>query len=208
VRPAVTISRETGAGAVTIAGLIAELLSGQDPSASPWNVFDRNLVEEALKEHQMPERLQRFMPEGATPELRSSFEELLGLHPSSWSLFQTVRETITHLAEAGNVVLVGRGANLVTASLKHVLHVRLIAPVEKRVETVAKLYNLIPANAATFLRKTDQARARYVTRYFQQRIDDPHQYHLTINTGLVSYEAAARLIVDALQALVLPEVPA
>ena len=144
------------------------------------------------------------MPEDATPQLQSSFEELLGLHPSSWSLFQTVTETITHLAQAGNVVLVGRGANLITASLEHVLHVRLIAPVEKRIETVAKLYSLNLSDAATFLRKTDLARARYVSRYFQKKIDDPLQYHLTINTGLISYEAAARLIADALQALVLP----
>jgi cytidylate kinase len=159
-------------------------------------------VERALLEHQLPGNLKRFMPEDVTPELQSSLEVLMGLHPSSWSLFQTVSETILRLAKEGNVVLVGRGANLVTAHLNDVLHVRLIAPLEKRIETVAELYQLNHSEAAAFLRKNDRARARYVERYFQKRIDDPKQYHLTINTGLIGYEAAARMIVDAVQASV------
>jgi cytidylate kinase len=203
IRPTVTISRETGAGAVTIAGLVAELLSGLDPAATPWSVFDRNLVEQALKENELPETLKGFMPEDVTPELQSAFEELLGLHPPTWSLFQAVSKTILRLAQAGNVVLVGRGANLITAPLSHVLHVRLIAPVEKRVKTAAQTYGLGLAEASTFVRKTDRARARYVAGYFEKRIDDPLQYHLTINTGFVSFETAARLIADAVESSVL-----
>jgi len=37
-----------------------------------------------------------------------------------------IAETILHLAEQGNVILIGRGANLVTRELQHVFHVRLV----------------------------------------------------------------------------------
>ena len=62
-----------------------------------------------------------------------ALEELLGLHPSSWTLIQQTAETIWRLAQMGHVILVGRGANLITAKLASVFHVRLIGSLEKRV---------------------------------------------------------------------------
>jgi cytidylate kinase len=38
---------------------------------------------------------------------------------------------------------------------------------------------------------------RYLKKYFKADINDSLLYHLTINTGLVSYDEAARLIVEA-----------
>src|SRR3569833_2439623 len=46
-QPAITLSRETGAGAVTIARMAAERL--QTGSSQPWAVFDRNLVQKTLE---------------------------------------------------------------------------------------------------------------------------------------------------------------
>ena len=45
-RPAVTISRQSGAGALTVATLVAQGLNGVCPGDPPrlWTVFTRNLV--------------------------------------------------------------------------------------------------------------------------------------------------------------------
>jgi hypothetical protein len=54
-KPAITISRQTGAGAVTVAHLVAEQLDidcqGEPPC--PWAVFDRNLASKILEDHNL-----------------------------------------------------------------------------------------------------------------------------------------------------------
>lgn len=66
--PAITISRESGAGAISIGQLAAKILDERCPGvpAIPWAVFERNLAEKVLQEHDLPAALERFMPEDAT----------------------------------------------------------------------------------------------------------------------------------------------
>jgi hypothetical protein len=77
---AITISREAGAGAVTIAGLIVERMRALEKSneSRPWAVFDANLAEEVLKDHHLPDKLARFMEEAARPPVDTAVAELLG----------------------------------------------------------------------------------------------------------------------------------
>ena len=72
-------------------------------------------MDKVLQEHNLPERVAKFMPEDRTSEIADTMEELFGLHPPSWLLVRKVTETILHLAELGNVILIGRGAAVVTA---------------------------------------------------------------------------------------------
>jgi hypothetical protein len=55
---AITISREAGTGAVTVAELVRQRLTAAEtaPSLSPWAVFDANLAKQVLKDHQLPPR--------------------------------------------------------------------------------------------------------------------------------------------------------
>ncbi len=73
---------------------------------------------------------------------------------------------------------------------------RLVAPLEKRVEHAHKYYNMTEAGAREFCLREDRGRERYLKKYYHKGIDDPLTYHLIINTGLVSYDEAARLIAD------------
>jgi len=55
--PAVTISRQAGIGGDEIATLLAGLLQAREPRGSvPWTVF-RHLLEQVLREHNLPESL-------------------------------------------------------------------------------------------------------------------------------------------------------
>lgn len=198
--PVLTLSREAGAGAVTIGRLVAEQLNRQHRRASdpPWTIFDRNLVERVLEDHDLPAQIRQFMPEDTPFGLKDAVEELVGLHPSNWTLVQHTTDTIQRLARLGNVILVGRGAHVITARLPLAFHVRLVAPLEQRIAHAAAYYNLTQKDAADLVRKTDQARRRYVKHHLGERIDDPLQYHLTINTDRISHEAAAHLIIAGL----------
>jgi cytidylate kinase len=197
-RPAITISRQTGSGAHAIADRLIEILqveAGDD--GRPWTVFDRNLVQKVLDDHHLPGRLERYMPEDRLSEFSDTLDELFGLHPPSWTLVRKISETVLHLAELGNVIIIGRGAHVITSKLDHVFKVRLVGSVEARLKHVRSHFQLSTKEAVNRLQMEDRGRARYLKKYFGKDIDDPLLYHLVLNTDLVPYDAAARLIAQA-----------
>lgn len=196
---AVTISRLAGSGAHVVAERLAELLQARtDGKVRSWTVFDRNLVEKVLEDHHLPGRIAGFMPEDRASAIEDTLEDLFGLHPPAEALVQKTAETILHLAELGNVILIGRGANVVTSKLDGVFHVRLVGSLEKRIEYVQKNKQLGKKVALEFIRKGDRGRRRFLKRYFKRNIDDPLLYHLVINTDLIEYEKVAELIANAI----------
>ncbi len=194
---AITISRQSGSGGHVVGEeLTRRLEAARKGVGCPWTIFDRNLVEKVLEEHNLPARLARFMPEDRISEISDTMDELFGLHPPSWSLVRDVSETILHLAERGNAIIIGRGANVITARMDSVLHVRLIGSVEKRCEHLQQRLDLSKGAAMKLLRSEDRARGRYLKKYFDKNIEDPMLYHLLVNTDLVSHSEAARLIAE------------
>lgn len=195
--PSVTLSRATGAGAITLGTKLAKYLEQRDGDReSAWTVFDRNLVDKVLEDHRLPEKLAAYMPEGSGNDLEAYIGEFLGLHPSITTLVEKTNETIRKLAKKGNTILVGRGGNLVTFSLKNTCHIRLTCDLETRIKRVQSHYQLAYKAATDFVQKKDRERADYVRKHFDKRIDDPLLYHLTVNTGLMSDDDAVAVIGD------------
>jgi len=192
---AVTISRQTGSGGHAVGEALAGCLQavGKDGS-TPWTMFDRNLVEKVLEDHHLPARLARFMPEDRVSEIDDVLEDICGVHPPSATLVDKTAETILRLAKLGNVILIGRGANIVTAKMNDVFHVRLVGSVENRVEYLQKIRRVGRKAALEFIRLEDRGRRRYLKKYFRKDIDDPLLYHLVINTDLIGHNMAARMI--------------
>ena len=166
----------------------------KNQGASPWAVFDANLAKQVLEDHKLAPDLERFMTEDARLPVEAIVEEVLGLHPSSWTLVQHTTQTILRLAGLGHAILVGRGGNVITARLPNVFHVRLVAPLETRIRHAAEYYQLSETEAAKLIRERDHARRRYVRRYFNAEIDDPTLYDVTLNTGWLGFARAAEVI--------------
>jgi cytidylate kinase len=199
-KPTITISRQTGAGALTVANLTAQELDReyQGNPPCPWAVFDRNLVTRILEDHHLSAEIKNFLAEDTRFSLTDALESLLGLHPSSWTLRECAKKTIRTLAVSGNVILVGRGAGIITALLPNVLHVRLIAPFDFRVRHFAEFHQVTVEKATALVRETDEGRHRYVQTYLGADVDDPLHYHLVINTKRTGFQQAARIIRTAL----------
>ena len=196
---AVTISRQTGSGAHSVAEKLAALLQARTPKdACPWTVFDRNLVAKVLQEHNLPERVAQFMPEDRISAISDTMEELFGLHPPSWLLVRQITETVLHLAELGKVILIGRGAAVSTSKLDYVFHVRLVSSLEKRVQRIQDLNHLSKPAALKLIQREDSGRGRYLKKYFKADVDNPLLYHLMINTDVISHETAAQIIADTM----------
>ncbi len=195
-KPAVTISRMTGAGGYAVASNLADYLQMRVPAHDQWAVFDQSLVGKVLEEHHLNKRFADFIQEAHKSMLIDSVEEWMGLHPSSWTLVQQTNATILQLAKMGNVILVGRGAVVITSKLKNVFHVRLVGSLEKRIEYGQQTYGLDRKAALDFIKKRDEGRKRYLKDNFDADVDNPLLYHVTINTDLVAHDEAARLIGD------------
>jgi cytidylate kinase len=199
-QPSITISRETGSGAVTIGQMLVERLNAVSRSpgdTASWMVFDRNLAKQVLIDHELPQNLERFMVEDARLPVEAIVEELLGLHPTQWTLVQQTTKTILHLAGLGRSILVGRGAEVITSRLPFVFHVRLVAPLEKRIQHASQYYSLTEEDAAKMIKDADHARRRYLRRYFDADIDDPLLYDVVLNTGRLGLVRTADLIAHA-----------
>ena len=136
------------------------------------------------------------MPEDRVSQINDIIEELFGLRPALWTLVKETSETILQLCELGNAIIVGRGANIITAKLPHVLHIRLVGSIERRIQQMQQFEKLDRKAAARRIRQEDLGRQRYVKKHFEKDVNDPLLYHLVINTDLVSLDDAARLIGD------------
>ena len=195
--PAITIAHQTGSGAHEVAEQLANLLQEAEPKGGPpWKVLDRQIVEQALEEHHWPKALAQKMPEDRRSYLDDTLDDLFGLRPPSWVLVPQVIETIQRLAEAGHVILIGRGATLVASRLSNIFRVRLIASLTTRIRRVQRSLTLSPAAAAQLVKRQDRGRQRYVRANFHASLDDLMLYHMIINTDHVSCPDAAIVIAE------------
>ena len=198
VRRAVTISRQAGCGAVFVAEKVAKYLD--EHATIPgvkWTIFDRQLMIKVLEDHKLPAYLLKILPEDRTSYVQDTLADIFNVHPTADKMVKLIAETVLRLAEVGNAIIVGRGANIVTAKLPHVLHVRLVADLDDRIERVCQEYNKTPEAARRYCLEEDPARTRYMKSYFNTDINDPLHYHLVINTSRINFEDAARMIGDA-----------
>ena len=196
-RLTITLSRQSGCGAREVAVHLARFLQEQTAGNPTWTAFDEDLVEKVLEEHKLPARLAPYLAEDGVLDLAHALDELLGAHPSFWTLAQQTSETILRLAERGNAILVGRGAHVVTGGRNHVFHVRLVSSLPKRVAHIRQIRSIGKEEAVAAIEREDRGRRRYLKKYFGKDIEDPLSYHLVVNTDFLSYERAARLIGEA-----------
>ena len=198
IYPCITISRQTGAGAKPVCEKLINIMDEySEPEGVKWAFFDKSLIEKVLEDHKLPKQISEFMQEGKYKHLSSVVYELLGLKPAEWTLIHKTTETILQLARMGNVVIVGRGANIITSKLSNAFHIRLVASMEKRIEHMKKLMGFTEKEALNYIKKEDENRKRYLKSYFNVDIEDPLLYHMVVNTDLLTHKGAAYLIAEA-----------
>jgi cytidylate kinase len=197
----VTISRESGAGGLAVAEHLAEKLTerGVGTPGVPWAVFEKNLLEKVIEDNELPESYMDQMEEKVLPAVQTAVSELLAVHPSISRLVAMTSRTVLHLATMGNSILVGRGANVLTKALSVGLHVRLIAPTDRRLEFLMDRYSLSREDAASRMEEEDEGRGYYVKKHFNRDVDDPLLYDLVLNTHRLGHEASAEVITHALE---------
>ncbi|MBK9375056.1 MAG: cytidylate kinase-like family protein [Holophagales bacterium] len=200
-RPVVTVSRQTGAGGNAFGEALCEWLERAQPKGrGSWVVVDKELVDKILEDEALPDRLASWSPEDHLSGVSFVIEELLGLHRASSRPIQETTETILRLGEMGNVVIVGRGANVILGHRPEAFHVRLVASLESRITNIAELRGTSKKAARAYVEAEDKARRSFIRRTFQADVNDPLLYNLVINVDRVPIDEAARIVGEAVLA--------
>jgi CMP/dCMP kinase len=122
---------------------------------------------------------------------------------SSWldGYVRMVGLVIQGLAREGNVLLVGRGAQVLLKNHPTALHIQVVAPFAYRVSVIMERQGLNQRAAQSQVRASDRARFDYVRRYHDADWMDATLYHLSLNTGLLTVPIAVELIIATHEAM-------
>lgn len=198
------ITAETISQAAQQAGVPAGALAEMEHEG------ERSLAGRVLKAlGAMPNPTAAAESSGSAPQAAGTPLPFAGLFspmapPISASLETHVRMVglvVKGLAREGNVLVMGRGAQVLLRKEPGAFHVQIVAPLLVRVKNVMLAERLDKRAAESKVRANDRARADYIQRYHGIDWRDPTLYHLVINTGCVSIETAVDLIVMAHKAL-------
>lgn len=192
-----TVSREFGSGGGRIAQSIAQRLG--------WKLLDSKLIEEIACEAKVDARIVSRFDEHVEGWLsRVNRQAMRGAAMAAGvmldqencfdqdTMADLTRRIIQHAYEAGNCVLVGRGAQCILQSRADVFHVFVYAPLRVRIQRLRT--RLEPgAHIEQRIRDVDAERAHYLKLRFGKEWNNPHLYDLMISSG-DDEERTARVI--------------
>ncbi|MFC1614237.1 AAA family ATPase [Gemmatimonadota bacterium] len=198
----VTISREYGCAGFRIGTALAVALNSElrGPSQTPWAVYDRKLVDMVCEDH----KLNRTLVETLDKQRKHIFSDYItGIftgEPSSIKVFKKCASTIFSLASHGRVILIGRASSLITEKLSGGLHVRIVAPLEWRVEKVAAFEKIdSPAKTRRHVEKMDAERETFARDFLGRNVAEPDIYHMVLNQKLLGIEEIVELMLKAIE---------
>jgi hypothetical protein len=84
-----------------------------------------------------------------------------------------------------NVIIVGRGGNFLLREVPFALNVRIVAPMEQRLEEIMKRENLSRSAAELFIKKVDKEMSRSVHLIYGKDINNPSAYDLFFDVGVL-----------------------
>lgn len=217
----ITISRQYGSGGDEIADLLCKQLN--------YRPFDKRLIEKAARDSGLSaQEIMDYSEENY--KVRNFLDRLFNraqtvTHITSWyedqdgtrkvvehnltedMVLLLVQKAIRSAYQTGNVVLVGRGAQAVLKDEPDVLHVRIVASMEDRIQRVkAQLKEERQSysgdistrrEAQDIIIERDKASSDYLKRFYDIDLEISTNYHLIINTSKISFIEAVKIISSA-----------
>jgi len=192
--PCLTISAQSGIDTDMLCTKLVASLGGY--YSTDWAYFDKDLIRKVIRDHDLPPNVRKYLCEEKESTFSQMMNEFLGVHPPRLEMMHKLMNTIINLAKIGNVILVGRGSNVVTSHLNNVFHIRLVAPLEARIMNLQKSKGIEKQWAEKILLKEDENRKLFLFKTFHKNINDPLLYHLIINVSKISPNELVANIVD------------
>jgi len=107
---------------------------------------------------------------------------------------------IAQMADDGDVVILGRGSQYILNDHPDAYHILLIDTFENRVKFMQDNYDLSHNRAVHVVKNEDKRRLNLYKKLGKSDYDNPDLYHLVLNRGRVSLDKASELICNLLNA--------
>jgi cytidylate kinase len=190
ILPVITLSREPGSGGKFVAKAVADRLG--------LELFHQEIINAMAENADATARIIRTLDERSLSMIEDWVSAAISerhLWPDDFS--RVLMRVIGTIGRHGKAVIVGRGANFILPPANR-FRVRIIAPLEMRVNHVSETYGVTKKEAQRRVLRTESDRQAFVRKYFYSDISDPANYDMILNTGTLSVESAAAAICSAL----------
>jgi len=187
--PLVTVSREFGALGAASGEKAAQKLG--------FSFWDQQIVHAVAEETGIREALLASLDEQARSRIEDFISEsIIGAGATVGEYVRQVIRVVRTIERHGGAVVVGRGAQFILAP-EAALRVRVVCPLEIRVERYAGRAGLTKPEAERKVMQVEREREAFIRRHYDRDITEPTHYDIVINTESMVPDAAADLIVSA-----------
>lgn len=192
--PVITISREVGCNAIKLANLIATRLNKRNLERD-WNVLSKEVFSQSAKELDLePDQIQRMLRKTD----RYTFEQILKAfgdkqYKSERKIIKTVSEAVRSFAVDGFSIIVGRASHIIAKDIKRSLHIRLVAPLDYRINTIMENNKLNYEEAILFIKKVEKERIAFRNAIFEEKVMED-SFDLCINRASFSSNDIVEMI--------------
>jgi cytidylate kinase len=200
----ITISRQFGAGGITLGKMVAEK-------------FDYTFADtEIIKMVAEMANVSTHFVETVEKEAGGKFSRIINRLVSKPLLERILKDErgyideeiyldylvliIAQMADDGDVVILGRGSQYILNDHPEAYHILLINSFENRVKFMQNHYDLSRNRAIHVVKSEDKRRFNLYHKLGKTDYDKPDLYHLVLNMGRVSLEKASELICDLVEA--------
>lgn len=177
-----TISRDEGTLGDEIAKVLSEHLG--------WHLYDKEIVNIIAAHNHVRENMVWPLDEKINGLMHNMISRMLPMPEGAPFGFEEYHESLLKalagLANRGNAILVGRGANFALRWFDQGLHVRITGSLDARVQRLSKSWHVPHEAARRRIVSTDEDRRVFIQHHFRQDINDPRSYSIVINTDHVS----------------------
>lgn len=192
----ITIGRQLGSNGKLIGKLVAEKLG--------YKFYDKDVLAEIAKSTGLSSNL--F--EGIDDKPTNSFLYALVMGVQSGkglyyqyndvlngdNLFKIQADLIKDLASKENSVFVGRCADYILRNSENLTKIFCYADSKSRIKTLIERDSMSEKEATSAISKADKRRSNYYNFYTNQTWGDMENYDLAVNTGTLSIENSAEII--------------
>lgn len=187
----ITISREFGSGGRTIGKKLAAKLGipCYDAELLEKIAEESGFAKEYIAEHG------EYAVGGHWFSHAFSGRDYTG-HSYQDDLWALQRKIILELAEKESCVIVGRCADYILQEDADCLRVFIHADMEQRAKRIVEQYGESNVAPEKRLRDKDKRRASYYQFYTDMKWGDAHNYHLSLNSGLLGIDKCVDILAD------------
>ena len=180
----ITISRDFGSGGDELAERVASSLG--------YHLVDKAFISAVLCQYGVTEFDLEYEK---TPGFWESFD--LEKADRRELMVRMLNQVVRTVARHGKVVILGRSGYAILPGLADVLHVRLHAPIEDRIERVRGERNIALSEASLLVKEKDRIRTAFIESFYRVPWQAPHAFDIAINTAAVPIDLATAWVIDA-----------